>query len=300
VFTADGDLSGEGTELDGAGRAGFLPLLVAGDGSALSTVDELSQGDIRLVAEDVNILEVGVGSVLELDAEEVAEVGGITTAELNDDGRRVVGDSLEFGVLVSDASHVEERDEWLVGGLDQEELERVAVEGDALERGDDGVHHSPASDVADAVDSLVREDTILVEVSKATSLVDEGRRETVSVGLVVDELSVDEIVDIPSILQSGGAAENVVLDAPEEVLGRLLSLLELLRGVEALDVLLESGAVSPALQRSVIARFNGFDRDVLVTTKRGSDGSLVGKSDLVVGVGREETLENSDGGVEDD
>jgi hypothetical protein len=43
---------------------------------------------------------------------------------------------------------------------------------------------------------LIREDTILVEVSKTAGLFDESRGKTVSVGLVVGELSVDEIVDL--------------------------------------------------------------------------------------------------------
>jgi len=40
----------------------------------LSAVDELSQGDVGMVAKDVDILEVGVGAVLESDAEEVADI----------------------------------------------------------------------------------------------------------------------------------------------------------------------------------------------------------------------------------
>jgi hypothetical protein len=55
-------------------------------------------------------------------------------------------DTLELGVLVDDAGHMEERNEWLVGGLDQQELEGVTVEGDAFEGGDDTVHHCATSD----------------------------------------------------------------------------------------------------------------------------------------------------------
>jgi len=36
--------------------------------------------------------------------------------------------ALELRVVVDYAGLVEERDEWLVGSLDQQELERVAVE----------------------------------------------------------------------------------------------------------------------------------------------------------------------------
>ena len=41
-------------------------------------------------------------------------------------------------------------------------------------------------------------------------------------------------------------------------------------------------------------------RNVLVTTEGSNDSSLVGENDLVVGVGREETLEEGDSRVEDD
>lgn len=97
-------------DLDNGGRFGAAdlhPLLVAGDGGVLffsfrvklnndsvitnlSAVDELSQRDISMVAEDVDITEL-VGSVLELDAEEVADVGGRAAAELNGNGRGKVG-----------------------------------------------------------------------------------------------------------------------------------------------------------------------------------------------------------------
>jgi hypothetical protein len=56
----------------------------------LSAVDELSQRDISVVAEDVDIVEL-VGSVLEFDAEEVADVGRRAAAELNSNGRGKVG-----------------------------------------------------------------------------------------------------------------------------------------------------------------------------------------------------------------
>lgn len=40
-----------------------------------------------MVAKDVDVLEFGVGTVLEFDAEEVADVGGRAAAELNSEGR---------------------------------------------------------------------------------------------------------------------------------------------------------------------------------------------------------------------
>jgi hypothetical protein len=53
----------------------------------LSTVDELGQGDVSVVAKDVDVLEVGAGAVLEFNAEEVADIRGRATAELNGNGR---------------------------------------------------------------------------------------------------------------------------------------------------------------------------------------------------------------------
>ena len=44
-----------------------------------------------------------------------------------------------LGTFLSNTSLGEERDERLVGGLDEHELERVAIEGDALEGAQDGV-----------------------------------------------------------------------------------------------------------------------------------------------------------------
>lgn len=63
----------------------------AWEGGYLSAVDELSQGDVSVVAEDVDILEMGIGSVLEFDAEEVTNIRGRATAELNSDSGRVLG-----------------------------------------------------------------------------------------------------------------------------------------------------------------------------------------------------------------
>lgn len=50
--------------------------------------------------------------------------------------------------------------------------------------------------VCNATDILVTEDSILVEVSKTTSLFNQGRGKTVCVSLVVDELRVDIVVDL--------------------------------------------------------------------------------------------------------
>lgn len=52
----------------------------------LSTVDEFGQGDVSVVAKDVDVVELGAGAVLEFDAEEVADVRGRAAAELNGNG----------------------------------------------------------------------------------------------------------------------------------------------------------------------------------------------------------------------
>jgi len=40
-----------------------------------------------MVAKDVDILEVGMSTILELDTEKVADIRGRATAEFNNDGR---------------------------------------------------------------------------------------------------------------------------------------------------------------------------------------------------------------------
>jgi len=64
-------------------------------------------------------------------------------------------------------------------------------------------------------------------------------------------------------------------------------------------VLLESWAVSPGLEGTVVSRFNGFNRDILVSTERSGDRCFISKSDLVLWVGGVKTLEKGDGGVKD-
>ncbi len=62
------------------------------------------------------------------------------------DKRRTLTHGLELGVRLDDIGLVEERDERLVGGLDDHELERVAVERDALECLQDRAERRPARD----------------------------------------------------------------------------------------------------------------------------------------------------------
>jgi hypothetical protein len=83
-------------------------------------------------------------------------------------------------------------------------------------------------------------DSILVVVSKTASLIDETGRKTVRVGLVVDQLSVNVVVDVPGVLQSRGAAKHVVTNSTEEGLCSLFGSLELGGSIHTCDVLLES------------------------------------------------------------
>ena len=55
-------------------------------------------------------------------------------------------DSLELRVALDHLGLMEERDERLVCGLDEHELERVAVERDALQGAEDGVEGGAARD----------------------------------------------------------------------------------------------------------------------------------------------------------
>jgi len=169
------------------GTADVHPLLVAGDGSVLGAVDEFSQGDISMVAKDMDILEVGVGAVPELNAEEVADVRRRAAAELDGDGRGKIGNASEFGVLLGDSSLVEEGNEWLVGGLNQHELERVAIERNALERSKDRVKNCASSDISNTGNVSVGEDAMLVVVSPVACLFKEGGWKAVREGLVVSE-----------------------------------------------------------------------------------------------------------------
>lgn len=55
-------------------------------------------------------------------------------------------DARDFRVFRSDASLMEKGNEWLVGGLNQHELERVAVERNALKRTKDSVEEGAPGD----------------------------------------------------------------------------------------------------------------------------------------------------------
>jgi hypothetical protein len=99
----------------------------------LEAVDELSEGDIIVVVEQAQSLEaIGLGAVLELDADEVPLVRRMTSAEFDDEGGSVIGQTLKFRVVLGDLGHVEERDDGLVSSLDEQDLEGVSLEGDAF------------------------------------------------------------------------------------------------------------------------------------------------------------------------
>ena len=98
-------------------------------------------------------------------------------------------------------------------------------------------------------------------VDQVSDLVDVGRGETIGVGFVMSQLSVDVVMDVPlfgrsqsdndtmrcshggkthNVLQGGGTTEGEVLKFGQEVLSVVGLLLELFRVVNLLDVLFES------------------------------------------------------------
>lgn len=56
---------------------------------------------------------------------------------------------------------------------------------------------------------------------------------------------------------------------------------------------------NPGLEHVIAGIWNHLDRNVLITSKRGSDGASVCKLDLVEGSGWEHPLEEGDAGIED-
>lgn len=99
---------------------------------------------------------IGLGTVLELDADEVPIVRSGTGADFDGDGGSVLGQTVEVGVVLGDLGHVEERDHGLVGGLDEQELEGITVEGNTLQSGEDGVHGGATGDYNDMGQKTVR------------------------------------------------------------------------------------------------------------------------------------------------
>lgn len=116
-------------------------------GTHLNAIDELGKRDVFLVVERVEEAEVIVNSTIpELEAQEITLVREFSAPELDSNGRGIVGDGLETLILFDSVNLMEEGDEGLIrGGLD-EELERVAVEGDTLQGAYNGTHESAAGD----------------------------------------------------------------------------------------------------------------------------------------------------------
>jgi hypothetical protein len=99
------------------------------------------------VTEHVQSLKVvGVGAVPELDADKVPLVRSGTRTNFDGDGGSVIGQTPNLGVVFGDLGHVEERDHGLVGRLNEQNLEGVAVKGNALQSGEDRVHGGATSD----------------------------------------------------------------------------------------------------------------------------------------------------------
>ena len=98
------------------------------------------------MTEHVQSLKViGLSTVPEFDTDEVPVVRSGTSTDFNGDGGSVIGQTLEVGIGLRDLGHVEERDDGLVGGLDEYDLEWVTVEGNVLQGGVDGVHGGATS-----------------------------------------------------------------------------------------------------------------------------------------------------------
>ena len=113
----------------------------------LKAVDELSERNVTTVTEHAQSLEVvTVSPVLELDADEVPLIWGRTLTDFDSKGGGVIGQTLKFWVVFCDLSHMEERNNGLVGSLNEQDLEGVPIEGDALQSSEDGVHGGASSD----------------------------------------------------------------------------------------------------------------------------------------------------------
>lgn len=116
------------------------------------------------MTKDVDSMEVVIGPVLELEAQKVAVVRKRAAAQLNDEGRGKVsckhtGQCLEYkrivvtrtnafegGVTLDHLGLREERNERLVGGRLDEELQGVAIVSDPLQRANDRLHNCASSD----------------------------------------------------------------------------------------------------------------------------------------------------------
>lgn len=103
---------------------------------------------------------------------------------------------------------------------------------------------------------------------------------------------------IVRVLQSGRSTKDKVFEAVEERLGFLLHFFELFGGQDFLDVLLESRAISPRFQRTIVVGLNGLDRDILISSQRSHNSGLVRQRYLISRVGREQPLQGGSGTIE--
>jgi hypothetical protein len=99
---------------------------------------------------------IGVGPILEFDADEVPLVRSGTSTDFNGESGSIIGQTLELGVVLRDLGHVEERNDRLVGSLDEQDLEGITVEGDALQSHEHGIHGGATSDCKAVNQRLVR------------------------------------------------------------------------------------------------------------------------------------------------
>lgn len=107
--------------------------------------------------------------------------------------------------------HVKETDERLIGSFDKFKLERVAIEGNALQAGEDDAQQTAPSNceslgrlgrignyntIPDPSNLRVAKDLVLMPVGKSPCRLREGGRETISVGLIVRQLRVHKVVNL--------------------------------------------------------------------------------------------------------
>jgi hypothetical protein len=120
----------------------------------LEAVDELSEGDITTVTKYAQSLElVGVSTILELDTDKVPLVRRGTGTDFDSDGRSVIGQTLKLRIVLRNLSHVEERDHGLIRGFNEQDLQGVRIEGNALQSGEDGVHGGTTSDCEEELET---------------------------------------------------------------------------------------------------------------------------------------------------
>ena len=87
----------------------ICPLGDGNPGTNLKAIDELSERNVATVTERRQSLEVvGIGTVPELDPDEVPIVWSQTGTEFDGDGGSVIGHTLEFRMSLHDVGHVEE------------------------------------------------------------------------------------------------------------------------------------------------------------------------------------------------